>query len=233
MGHSVDEKHYHTARKPELLKGFDENAERWRPIIVGQFGSEFANTILKESREEYEALIPQIPYIGGDENHLTEELIGSVRYLAFYKAMKKHRKTAEETGKILYKAILARIDEPRAPIPPSVKMTTEQLMERRRKRAERSQERRYPKDYVYEFVAGDGKEFDYGYNFLECAAQKFYHAQGADEFMPFYCYLDFPRSRSGLTRTMTLAEGHEKCNHRFKEGREVKLEWPPPVLKRE
>jgi hypothetical protein len=49
--------------------------------------------------------------------------------------MKKHRKTAEETGKILYDAILARIDEPLAPIPSSKRLTTEQLMERRRKRA--------------------------------------------------------------------------------------------------
>jgi len=230
MDHSVDEKHYYIAREPRLLKEFDEEVECWRPIIVGQFGSEYADTVLKESREEYETLIPQIPYIGGDENHLTEELIASVRYLAFYRAMKKNHKTAEEAGKILYDAVLARIDEPQVPIPPSKRLTPEQLMERRRKRAERSQERRYRQDYVYEFVAGSGEEFDYGYNFSECAAQKFYHARGTDEFMPFYCYLDFPRSRSGLTRTMTLAEGHEKCNHRFKEGREAKLEWPPPFL---
>jgi hypothetical protein len=225
------EKEYYEIRKPELLKRFDEESRYWEPVIVSRFGKMFADTMLREAHEEFEALIPQIPYIGGDENHLTESLIGSVRYLAFYKAMKKHGKAAEETGKILYDAILAGIDEPPTPIPPSKRLTTEQLMERRRKRAERSQERHYPQDYVYEFVAGDGEEFDYGYDFSECAAQKFYHAQGADEFMPFYCYLDFPGSRldgSGLSRTMTLAEGHEKCNHRFKKGREAELKWPPP-----
>jgi hypothetical protein len=229
-------KEYDVVRKSELLRRFDEESQYWRPAIVGRFGRRVADTVLREAYEEFEALIPQIPYIGGDENHLTESLIGSVRYLALYKAMKKHGNTAEETGKILYDAILTRIDEPRVAIPSSQRLTTEQLMERRRKRAERSQERRYPQDYVYEFVAGDGEEFDYGYDFSECAAQKFYHAQGADEFMPFYCYLDFPESRldgSGLSRTMTLAEGHEKCNHRFKKGREAKLEWPPPFLKGE
>jgi len=230
------EKEYYKIRKPELLKRFDEESQYWEPVIVRRFGKGFADTILREAHEEFEALIPQMPYIGGDENHLTESLIESVRYLAFYKAMKKHGKTAEETGKTLYDAILARIDEPRALIPPSKRLTTEQLMERRRKRAERSQERRYPQDYVYEFVAGDGEEFDYGYDFSECAAQKFYHAQGADEFMPFYCYLDFPGSRldgSGLSRTMALAEGHQKCNHRFKKGRGAELKWPPPFLKGE
>jgi len=232
MDNRID-REYYAARKPELLKRFDEEARQWRPVIAGRFGEDSADTMLKDAREEFEALIPQIPYIGGDENHLTGSLVGSARYLALYKAMKRRGRTVEETGKILYDATSARIDEPRTPIPPSRRLTPEQLMARRRRRAERSQERRYPEDYVYEFVAGDGEEFDYGYDFLECAAQKFYHAQSADEFAPFYCFLDYPKSRSGLTRTMTLTEDHEKCNHRFKKGREPGLEWPPPFLNSE
>jgi hypothetical protein len=35
---------------------------------------------------------------------------------------------------------------------------------------------------VYEFVAGDGEKFDFGYNFQECADQKFNLAQNGDEF---------------------------------------------------
>ena len=228
------EKEYYAIRKPELLERFDSESQYWESVIVSRFGKAFARNILREARAEFEALIPQIPYIGGDENHLTWSLIGAVRYLALYKAMEKRGKTAEETGKVLYDAILTRIDEPQVPIPPSKRLTMPQLMERRRKRAERSQERRYSQDYVYEFIAGDGKDFDYGYDFSECAAHKFYHAQGADAFTPFYCYLDFPKSRldgSGLRRTLTLAEGHRKCNHRFKNGREAKLAWPPPFLK--
>jgi hypothetical protein len=199
-------------------------------IIASRYGAEFADTVLSKARAEFDALIPQLPYIGGDENHLTGSLVESVRYLAFYKAMKKLGRRVEETGKILYDAILVRVDEPRAAPPPAQRLTAEQLMERRRERAERSQERRYPQDYVYEFVAGDGAQFDYGYDFLECAAQKFYHAQDADEFLPFYCFLDFAWSRVyglGLTRTMTLAEGHPKCDHRFKKGRRTEPDWPP------
>jgi hypothetical protein len=224
---------YYVTRKPEILEGFDKGSQCWEPVIARQFGEDFADIILREARERFESLIPQIPYIGGDENHLTASLIESAGYLAFYQAMKGRSKVAEETGKILYEAILARIDEPQTPIPPSRRLTPEQLMERRRRRAERSQKRRYADDYVYEFIAGNGEEFDYGYDFTECAAQKFYHAQGADEFTPFYCFLDFPTSKVwglGLSRTMTLAEGHKKCNHRFKKGRKTEVEWPPPFL---
>jgi hypothetical protein len=227
---------YYVNNKSKLLERLNEEMQRCRPIISDQFGNNFANVILKEIREEFEALIPQIPYIGGDENHLTNSLIGSVICLALYKVMKKHSKTAEETGKVLYDAILSRIGEPKESIPPSKMLTLKQLMERRKKRAERSLERYYPDDYVYEFVEGDGKELDYGYNFMECATQKFYHAQDADEFTPFYCFLDFPKSRVyglGLTRTMTLTEGHKICNHRFKKGRSTELVWPPPFLRKE
>ena len=224
---------YYTTRKPGLLKAFDEESQYWRPIIAIQYGADFAHAIIETSREEFEALLPHIPYIGGDENYLTGSLVESVWYLAFYKAMKRCGRTAEETGKVLYDAALGRTDAPPIVIPPSEMLTAEQLMERRRRRAERSQERRYPEDYVYKFVVGDGKEFDYGYDFLECAAQKFYHAQSADEFTPFYCFLDYPKSKMGLSRTMTLAEGDAKCNHRFKEGRKAEFGWPPPFLKTE
>ncbi len=234
MSNPIETKYY-IKRKPELLKKFDEECELWKPVIIKTYWEEFAGGILWEARKEFEALIPQIPYIGGDENHLTKSLVGSARYLAFCKAMKKHGKTAEETGKILYDAVLTQVGKPRPAIPPSEWLTPEQLIERSRKSAEWSQERRYAGDYVYTFIIGDGIEFDQGYDFTECAALKFYDTQEAKEFMPFYCYLDFPIARvngTGLSRTMTMSEGDEKCNHRIKIGAEAKLEWPPPFLKR-
>lgn len=234
MEYPVDQKYY-INRKPELLKKFDEEALTWRLVVIKKYGEEPADTIMQEARKEFEGLIPQIPYIGGDENRRTETFIESVKYLAFYKAMKKRGKTAEETGKILYDALVMQIDKTQQKMPPTGWQNREKYFEKRRKSAEESQERRYPGDYVYEFVLGDGKEFDYGYDYQECASIKFYHSQNADEFMPFYCYLDYPICSAiglGLSRTMTLAEGHEKCNHRFRPGRETELSWPPPFLKK-
>jgi hypothetical protein len=224
---------YYTARKPELLRAFEREAQDWKPVLALQHREQQADTLLRQAHEEFEALLPHIPYIGGDENHLTASLLESAWALALYKAMQKHGATAQETGKILYDVAVARRGEPPAAIPPAERLSPEQLMDRRKQRAARSQERRHAEDYVYEFVAGDGQEFDYGYDFLECATQKFYHAQGADEFTPFFCFLDFPKSGTGLTRTMTLAEGHPRCNHRFKEGGKTEFGWPPPFLKRE
>ena len=234
MDYSIDRKYY-IRRKPELLKEFDKEVRLWKPVIIMRYGKEPSDTILREACKEFEDLISQIPYIGGNDNRRTETLVESIRYLAFYKAMKKHGKTVTETGQILYDALITQIDKTKQKMPPNEWQNPEKYFEKRRKGAEESQERRYPGDYVYEFVLGDGKEFDYGYNYYECASIKFYHGQNADEFMPFYCYLDYPICSArglGLSRTMTLAEGHKKCNHRFKPGSETELAWPPPFLKR-
>jgi hypothetical protein len=40
---------------------------------------------------------------------------------------------------------------------------------RLRKRAAESHQRRYPGDYAYTFVEGDGETFDHSADYLECA----------------------------------------------------------------
>jgi hypothetical protein len=224
------DKKYDMARQAELLQEFDQEVERWRLVLAPQYGSDFTQRVLWESREQYQSLLPHVPYIGGADNHLTSSLIGSVQCLALYRAMKTYGHTAAETGKVLYDAILARRHEPSTPISPAPSLTPEQLMERRRQRAAQSQERRYADDYVYAFVAGDGEAFDYGYDFSECAAQKFYRAEGAEEFLPCYCFLDYAWSQVlglGLSRSTALSEGDAQCTHRFKRGRETLVQWPP------
>jgi hypothetical protein len=139
-------------------------------------------------------------------------------------------KTAVEAGRVIYDAVVASVSQ--LPRRLFMDLTAEDVSEEK-ERAQESQRRLYPGDWMWEFVEGDGVEFDYGYDFLECGTQKLYHACNADEFLPFYCYLDFVTNRMagwGFARTMTLAEGCEKCNFRWKKGGETRKGWPPPFL---
>jgi hypothetical protein len=93
-----------------------------------------------------------------------------------------------------------------------------------KKREVRSQQRRYPGDFVLNYVEGDGREFDYGVDYIECANCKFLRAENAFELAPYACATDKPISELmgwGLTRTMTIAEGFSKCDFRFKKGGET------------
>lgn len=229
---------YYTSRKPHLLKDFDNMIKRVRKVLASYFGDDLADIIIEEARQEFEALIPELPYIGGKKNPLEENPVGSAYCLALYRVLKNHGKTVEEAGKIVYETgeeylrsssifsklklrVLSRL------------MFTKLGKYLIKRWAAESQKRRYPGDWVYTYVEGDGKEFDFGIDYTECGICKFFHAQGADEFMPFMCLLDFPHSKassSGLVRTMTLAEGAEKCDFRFKRSREVKQGWPPEFL---
>jgi hypothetical protein len=228
-------KAYYSSRRSEILALFDDHAQAWKPLITERYGDKFADTILKEACKQLKGVIPEIPYIGGDENPMTHHLIRSTTSLAFYKAMKARGKTAEETGKIIYDAVVERVSN----LPPRPLKMTPDDVRRMKDQAKRSHERRYPGDWVREYVEGDGVEFDYGFDFFECGTQKLYHAHSADEFLPYYCFLDFPINNAygkglwGFTRTMTLAEGHGKCDFRFKQGGKTEQEWPPRFLKKE
>lgn len=219
---------YYRSRQAYLLVDFDKVVMEWRPVIADCYGEAFASAVLADAKVRFETFIPGIPYIGGDENHLTHALVESVEILALFWAMEAVGETPDETGKVLHDAVL-RLPPP-PPIPPDQLLSTADLMQYRRQRAERSLERRYPDDFVYEFVEGDGETFDYGYDFLECASEKFYRVQGVLAFLPYYCFLDFPkceRGGLGLMRRGTLAEGCQKCDFRFREGGIASQKWPP------
>lgn len=88
MNHSGNGKNYYIARKPEILMQFDTHADSWRPFLANRYGDEFADVVLRKTRQQYEALIPEIPCIGGDENPMTRHLVRSTTSLVFYKVMK-------------------------------------------------------------------------------------------------------------------------------------------------
>ena len=180
---------------------------------------------------QHEALIPTLPYIGGDENPMTRHLIRCTTSLALYKAMTASGKTAQETGQVIYQSVVDQVSQlPRLAAQPLAPAE----IEAKREQARQSHERRYPDDWVWDFVEGDGETFDYGYDYYQCATQKLYHAHDADGFLPYYCALDFvtvQRTGWGLARTMTLGEGHDRCDFRFKLGGETDSAWPPPFLR--
>jgi hypothetical protein len=95
------------------------------------------------------------------------------------------------------------------------------FLRRLKKRATESQARTYPGGYVLTFVEGDGHNFDYGIDYTECASCKFLSAQGASELAPYVCAVDRIASEMlgwGLCRTMTIAQGGDTCDFRFKRG---------------
>ena len=218
---------YYISRKPKLLKDFDKTVNIVKGVFVSRYGDDFADTILKEVRQEYEALIPHIPYVGSDIRALNLFLIITAYELSVYKAMKKHGKTTREAWELCHEALKHRAKT----VPWFVRYFSKLfffsnfIKKRARKFAERSQKHPFG-DFAFKFVEGDGKIFDYGIDYTGCSIYKFMCDQKAREFAPYVCMSDVALSDAfgwGLIRTKTLAEGFDKCDFRFKKGGKTKI----------
>jgi len=212
----------------------DDIAEATGKVYAARFGKDSAAALLEETWQAYEDI--ELPYIGGEQNLNTGNLTYAAYMLGMYKALKPHGHEIEEVGRMIYEIYETLADYPqwllsligRFKYNRSYEMTLQE-------EAARSQKRQYPEDWVLTYIEGDGENFDYGIDITECGICKLYHAQDADALTPYMCLSDEVISRAfnrGLVRYHTLAEGGNKCDFRYKRGRETFIYplrdgWPP------
>ncbi|NIS83384.1 MAG: hypothetical protein GTO14_25035 [Anaerolineales bacterium] len=217
-------------RRRRLLRNFDKTFNRVKPLLCSWLGEEDSRILIQESRQEYETLIPRIPFIGRN-NPLLVFFLPTSRYLAVYRTLQRLGYTIEDAG---YLSLQIGSNELRA-IPSIARRVIGYLWfsswfkDRIKLRAADSISRRYPGNFVLKYVEGDGHEFDYGVDYIECASCKFLEAEGAFELAPYVCAVDKTASELlgwGLKRTMTLAEGSKKCDFRFKSGGKTHVVLP-------
>jgi len=214
---------YYVRSKNKLIRMFDKTLAWFRPPLEELYGKEFATGVLREAQLEYERLVPEIPFIGGSKVHMTEDLMESVRILAYLIVLKRHGKTLDECKIILQRSMETRmVKYPRLVLKLGKwRAFSKPFRHYLQTQAKASQEKKYPEGFVFNFIHGDGKEFDWGLDIHECGICKFYQEQNAAEFVQMACSIDYILSDKlgyGLYRTMTLAEGADKCNPRLKRG---------------
>lgn len=213
------------------MRGFDKNIEYFRKVVASRLDGEAAEAVLDETRREYEALLPEIPYIGGDRNRLTRDLINSTAGLALCKVLKGRGCATEEIAVYLHEVMEEQFGS-YSIIKRSLIRSLGYLLYsfplnriyRRiiKEMAERSQRGEYDNNLVLYFVEGDSEEFDFGIDYTVCPICNLWRGQGMGDVMPYVCLWDFYSSEltgSGLVRTTTLSEGFDRCDFRFKRGR--------------
>ncbi len=219
---------YYTSRKRSLLRDLDKTVGFVKDALVSRYGGEFADQFCSEVRQEYEVLVPQIPHIDNQMAVLLNVfLVISAQELAVYKVMKRHGKTAGEAWEICHEALRSKMDKiPRIKRWVMKRLVSSSLVKRRmQKRAAQNQQHRFG-DFEVRYVMGDGKDCDFGVDYLKCGIYKFMQDHEAEEFAPYVCMSDIALSDAfewGLTRTETLADGCDKCDFRFKKGGKTQI----------
>jgi len=224
---------YYSARKEKLLKDFDSTVVLIKALLVARYGQEFTSTLQREVRQEYEKLIPEIPYIKGSRARLLNSfLLITAQELAAYKAMKKHGKPPGEAWELCHEALRFRMAE----IPRWKRWLLRRFMFSRlvRKivaRRARQQQKVQFGDFEIEYIMGEGDEFDFGVNYLQCGNYNFVKRNGGEAFAPYVCMSDIVLSEAmgwGLIRTQTLADGCPHCDFRFEKGAATQISSKTP-----
>jgi len=215
----MQQNNYYISQKPLLLKNFNEFAQRIKIFLTTEYGEKFSSEVIDEILDDYEDIIPEIPYIGGENNPMTQNLLSSVNYFIVYNVLKRKNKPLDEIGHICYK----QEDD-------FLKINNKEIFQITNPDARdvlkylADQSGLYPDDFVYKIVEGEG--FDVGLDFTQCAICKFFHKKDADEFLPYLCAMDIPMSKYGdlgLHRTKTIAEGFDVCDFRYTAGRDTNV----------
>lgn len=215
----MDTSNYYTQRQDKLVRNHKKIMSLGQGLLTERYGRDMAVKITHDALEAFRALFPQIPFIGGGKNPLTDTLIQISTMLCLYRALKSRGRPVEEAGELA--RLMSRkwiAQQPRPFMNLIGKLYMTKFWRKRTKRnAAISQKREYPMNFVYEVVEG-GREYEWGVNYLECAIVKFFKQQGAEEFTPYMCEIDnlmFPAMGVKLIRTGTIAQGCTHCDFRF------------------
>ena len=229
---------YYIKQKPKLMEQFDKFLRITKDILVKKYSDFKAEELINQMRDEYERIIPEIPYIGGKKNLYTSMLVEGVATLPIILILEKEGLSYREIGEIIYnffeiasnirKRKLEKIGQD-----PADQYFNKNTINFIKIITKKSQKRQYPDDWVWEFVEGEGKPFDYGFNVPECGIHKVFKRLGVEKYVPFICLADFATANVygfGFTRTQTLGNGALICDHRFIKNGTTPRAWPPDNL---
>jgi len=212
------------SKVPNVFKGINDEKSfkvNLKKILTRYYEEEMAKNYVELILNTYLGIEKELPYIGGDDNPYRIALKGGAQGLALYKVMKNVGLPLEKIGTIFnewMKDFYFTLPDTYRQEVNRLRFGEEYILKMKHL-AKESQKRRYSEDWVYTLVDGKGEDFDYGIDYTECGICKMFKSAGLEEFIPFICECDFILGEAfglGLTRTMTLAEGKEKCDFRFK-----------------
>ena len=219
----------------KLLKNFDRTARLMKTTLSERYGEELADQLYTDAREEYEKIIPKIPkIIGPRAKALNSFLLITAQELAVYNSMKKHGKSPGEAWELCHEALRLRMAEyskikrwllKKLMFSPFLKRIVKM-------RADKNVQMKVG-DFQIRYITGDGKEFDWGVDYVKCGNFNFLKDQGAEEFAPYVCMSDIALGDAlgwGLIRTQTIADGFETCDFRFKKGSESRISSKTPEV---
>ncbi|MFX1446450.1 MAG: hypothetical protein ACFFHV_23915, partial [Promethearchaeota archaeon] len=153
-------KDYYIKNKAKLMTQFNKFLHISEDILLKTFNESQIEVIFNKMRKDYENYIPEIPYIGGNKNPFTPQLVDCVSMLAIFHTLEEEGLSYREIGEFNYefweKVNHIRIHKlEKTGQNPIDQYFNDAYLNLIRDLAEISQQRRYPDDWVMDFIEGD------------------------------------------------------------------------------
>jgi hypothetical protein len=226
---------YYLKEKPKLMKRFGYSLKIAKDLLRERFDEAKSEELINQMRKKYEELLPKIPNVGGKKNLFISIITNKVSLLAIFFILEKEGYSYRNIGEFAIKFM---------------EIETKNAIERAEKKGmnlldlyfsdiflnsakthcDDTLKRKYPDNWVMEYVDGKNEDFDYGLNVSECAIHKIYTKLGGEKYAPFGCLIDFAQANVlgfGLSRTESLANGASSCDHRYTKIGNTHKAWPP------
>jgi hypothetical protein len=217
------------------LEDFDRTALLLSDHLTTHYGEREAAALVRDARERYAEILPQVPWIEGRRAPALNVFLAiTAQELAVYQAVTARGGNAAEAWEICHKAIRLRT----ARVPKWKRWLLSRFLFSRParqvvRRREASQQLLRAGDFEVRTLVGDGKDFDFGVDYVRCGNLELARKVGAEAFAPYLCMSDIALSEAfgwGLIRTQTLADGCSHCDFRFKQGGETRITSRTPEV---
>ena len=165
----VIENDYYIKKKNKFMRDFDDRLHAVTIFLNKKYDMKESEELIEKVKNEFEKMIPDIPFIGGQKNPTTLVLVKCISDLAVFRVLEKAGYSYDEIGEFHYnysmklheerKVILEKAgrDASQYPFEAAYKDYQKTLCENTSKKS-------FPFDFVMEYVSGDDKSFDWGWN---------------------------------------------------------------------
>jgi hypothetical protein len=155
---------YYVRMKGNLMKQYDKAAKFQEEVLTRHFDESRVNRWLAQARKNYESFIPQFPYIGGKENEFTRYLMYFSGIMPTVRILRDQGVPLRKIGQVIFEISTEYYNAIHGLVEWYARSTYfgEEKKAHLRAAARKSQLRQYPGDWVFKFMEGDGKTFQYG-----------------------------------------------------------------------
>ena len=103
MTTSLTGKNYYVAHEAGLLKDLRQKLPFFRRALSTRFPQDEVERLIQQTQDEFRALLPRLPYIGGKQNPLTTNLVACSWFLALYRVLQPRGLSDDEIGDLVYR----------------------------------------------------------------------------------------------------------------------------------